>query len=133
MIKDESREYFRALGAHVPVLRKEQGISQAKLSRLLGVSQQSVFAYELGQRRITVLLLAKPAKIFEVPAETLMGMTIPVSPKRRLSAAAIRHVEGLQRLRKTEQRFVKRIIDIFLQRSGPGVSRAPDPKSSRAT
>jgi transcriptional regulator with XRE-family HTH domain len=115
-MKQESRAYFRALGAHVSILRKEQGLTQAELARLLGVSQQTVFAYELGDRRISLFTLVKLAKIFGVPVEALMGMTIPVRPKRRLSPAGIRHAERFQQLSKTEQRFVKRIIDILLER-----------------
>ena len=124
MIKQESRAYFRALGAHVSTLRKEQGLTQAELSRLLGVSQQTVFAYELGDRRVSVLMLVKLAKIFGVSIEELMGMTITVRPKRRLSPAGIRHAERFQQLSKTEQRFVKRIIDVLLERhSAPGARR----------
>lgn len=127
MIKQESRAYFRALGAHISTLRKEQGLTQAELSRLLGVSQQTVFAYELGDRRVSVLTLVKLAKIFGVSIEELAGMTIAVRPKRRLSPAGIRHAERFQQLSKTEQRFVKKIIDVLLERqSGParGASEA---------
>lgn len=46
MIKQESRAYFKALGAHVMTLRKSRGITQAELARAIGVSQQAVFAYE---------------------------------------------------------------------------------------
>ena len=88
VIKQESRAYFRALGAHISVLRKEQGMTQAELARALGVSQQTVFAYELGDRRVSVLILAKLAKVFGVPVEELMGMTkVPRPGHRRLSPA----------------------------------------------
>lgn len=117
MIKQESRAYFRALGAHISTLRKEQGLTQAELSRLLGVSQQTVFAYELGDRRMSVLILVKLAKIFGVSIEELTGMRmIQVRPKHRLSPAGMRHAERFQQLSKTEQRFVKKIIDVLLER-----------------
>lgn len=115
MIRQESRAYFRALGAHISVLRKEQGMTQAELARTLGVSQQTVFAYELGDRRVSVLMLMKLAKIFDVPVEQLMGMIKPQQPtKRRLSPAGVRHAERFQELSKTQQRFVARIIDVLL-------------------
>jgi transcriptional regulator with XRE-family HTH domain len=116
VIKEESRAYFRALGAYVSKLRKEQGLTQAELARLLGVSQQTVFAYELGDRRISVLMLVKLAKIFAVSIEALTGMTLSIRPNRRLSPAGIRHAERFQQLSKTEQRFVTRIIDVLLER-----------------
>src|SRR5688572_17912510 len=118
-IKAESRAYFRALGAHISILRKEQGMTQAELARALGVSQQTVFAYELGDRRVSVLILGKLAKVFGVPVDDLMGLTRSPRPAQRLSPAGVRHAERYQHLSKTEQRFVKKIIDVLLERSAP--------------
>lgn len=120
VIKHESRAYFRALGAHISVLRKEQGMTQAELARALGVSQQTVFAYELGDRRVSVLILGKLAKTFGMPVEDLMGLTRSPRPAhRRLSPAGMRHAERFQQLSKTEQRFVKKIIDVLIERNSP--------------
>lgn len=113
-IKAESRSYFRALGKHIAELRKEIGMTQAELSRALGVSQQTVFAYELGDRRVSVLVLVKLARIFDTSVEELSGMKMPIRTNRRLSPAGVRHAESYQQLSKTEQRFVKRIIDTLL-------------------
>jgi DNA-binding XRE family transcriptional regulator len=64
-LKAESRAYFRSLGKHITELRKEIGMTQAELARALKVSQQTVFAYELGDRRVSVLMLVKLARIFD--------------------------------------------------------------------
>lgn len=88
--------------------------------RALGVSQQTVFAYELGDRRVSVLIVAKLAKVFDMPVEELMGMRKPqVSAKHRLSPAGMRHAERFQQLRKTEQRLVKKIIDLLMEKRAP--------------
>jgi transcriptional regulator with XRE-family HTH domain len=117
-VKQESRAYFRALGAHISVLRKDQGMTQAELARMLGVSQQTVFAYELGDRRVSVLMLIKLAKIFDVPVEQMMGMVKPQQPpNRRISAAGMRHAERFQQLSKKHQRFVAKIIDVLLEQN----------------
>jgi DNA-binding XRE family transcriptional regulator len=118
-LKAESRAYFRAFGAHITTLRKEHGMTQAELSRALGVSQQAMFAYELGDRRVSVLTVIKLARIFELSVEQLAGMTIPVRPPRRLSPAGLRHAERYQMLSKTQQRFVARIIDALLEKNSP--------------
>jgi DNA-binding XRE family transcriptional regulator len=115
MIRQESRAFFRALGKHICKLRKECGMTQAELGRALSVSQQTVFAYELGDRRVSLFMLIKLAKIFQTPVEMLMGMTSPPR-RRRLSPAGIRHAERFAQLSKTEQRFVSRIIDTLLDR-----------------
>jgi transcriptional regulator with XRE-family HTH domain len=114
--KAESRAYFRALGKHITELRKEIGMTQAELARAIKVSQQTVFAYELGDRRVSVLMLVKLARVFDTSVEELSGLKMPIRPKRRTSPAGVRHAERYQRLSKTEQRFVKRIIDILLER-----------------
>jgi len=119
VIHQESRAYFRALGEHISTLRKELGMTQAELARALGVSQQSVFAYELGDRRVSVLIVVKLAKIFEVSVEALIGMSVTVRPRHRLSPAGMRHAERIQQLSKTEQRFVKKIIDLCLGSNSP--------------
>jgi len=120
-IKAEQRTYFRALGEHVTELRKEQGMTQAELACALGVSQQTVFAYELGDRRVSVLIVAKLAKIFGVTVEEMIGMSRIPRPTghRRLSPAGIRHAERYHQLSKTEQRLVKKIIDVLLDQYAP--------------
>lgn len=91
-------------------------------ARALGVSQQTVFAYELGDRRMSVLLVIKLARIFDLSVEQLAGMTVPLRPRRRLSPAGLRHAERYQMLRKTQQRFVARIIDVLLMQNSPQLS-----------
>jgi transcriptional regulator with XRE-family HTH domain len=114
MIKQESRAYFKALGAQVTQMRKARGMTQAELARAIGVSQQAVFAYELGERRISVLVLAKLAKVFAVSVEEMVGLSKPARvPKGRLSLRCVRHAGRLQALSKTQQRFVIRIIDVL--------------------
>ena len=116
-IKTESRAYFRALGKHIEVLRKEIGMTQAELARAIGVSQQTIYAIEIGDRRVSVLMLARLAPIFQISVEELVGMRkVPRPVLRRLSPAGLRHAERYQKLSKTEQRFVKKIIDILLER-----------------
>ena len=115
-MKAESRAYFRALGKHITELRKEIGMTQAELARALKVSQQTVFAYELGDRRVSVLMLVKLARIFDTTVEELSGLKMPIRPKRRLSPAGVRHAESFQQLSRTEQRFVKKIIDTLQER-----------------
>lgn len=100
-------------------------MTQAELARALGVSQQTVFAYELGDRRVNVLMLMKMAKIFDLPVEQLMGMTKPQRQvKRRLSPAGVRHAERFAQLSRTQQRFLTRITDVLLEQRAATVRSA---------
>lgn len=112
-IKKESRTYFAALGKRVTQLRKSRGITQAELARALGVSQQAVFAYEIGDRRISVLILQRLARLFHLNIDQFLGFAPEPVNKRRLSPRAMRHAERLQALSKTQQRFVVRILDVL--------------------
>jgi transcriptional regulator with XRE-family HTH domain len=122
-IKTESREYFRALGKHIALLRKARQLTQAELARAIGVSQQAVFAYELGERRVSILLLAKMSKVFGTSLEDLTELNRPVSgAKGRVSPRAVRHAERLQALPTSQQRFILRILDM-LEDSNRGNAR----------
>lgn len=118
-IRAESKRYFAVLGAHIAQLRKARGMTQAELSRAIGVSQQAVFAYEIGERRTSVLVLTKIANAFGVPVGELIGISKPMSVRNgRLSPRCMRHAERLQSLSKTQQRFVVRIIDTLEAANG---------------
>jgi len=96
-------------------------MTQAELARALGVSQQAVFAYEIGDRRISVLVLERLARLFRLSVDQFLGFVPePSSKKRRLSPRAMRHAERLQALSKTQQRFVLRIIDVLEVANGAG-------------
>ena len=111
-MRTESRRFFASLGANLSLARKSQGFTQAEIARRIGVSQQAVFAYELGERRMSLFLLERLARVFRMPIQELAGWSRPERvPKRRLSPRAMRHAERLQALPKTQQRFVIRIID----------------------
>lgn len=110
-----SRAYFRALGKRITERRKQVDMTQAELARALGVSQQTVFAYELGDRRMNVPRLIQLAALFHIPVEELMDLSnVPRPVKRRLSPAGVRHAEQYLQLKKRDQRFVARIIGTLL-------------------
>ena len=112
-------EFHRALGKRITERRKQIGMTQAELARALKVSQQTLFAYELADRRVSVLMLVKLARIFDTSVEELSGLKMPIRPKRRLSPAGLRHAERYAQLSKTQQRFVARIIETLLAQRAP--------------
>lgn len=116
-IRIDSRAYFAALGKQVAMLRKARKFTQSELARAIGVSPQAVFSYELGDRRISVLVLARIAHVLDVSAEDLIDLARPGCRSGRLSPRAARHAERLQALRRTDQRFIVRLIDLLEDRS----------------
>ena len=47
-LSKEETAFFVQMGARIAQLRKEQGITQTQLAEWLGVSQQTITAYEVG-------------------------------------------------------------------------------------
>lgn len=116
-IKADSREYFRNIGARIAAVRKSHGYTQAELARLLGVSQQAVFAYELGDRRVSLLVASRIARTFSMSIDELSDFNArPKERKGRLSPRAMRHAQRIQGLSKTHQRFLVKILDVLEDR-----------------
>ena len=112
MTQDE-KKFFRDIGARVAELRKEQGLTQEGLAELLGVSQQSVAAYEVGRLRIALSMLPKLAKVLGVSVESLLGED--QKPAKRGPAPKLQlQMERISQLPKTQQRFVMQMLDTVL-------------------
>jgi hypothetical protein len=102
------------LGALYSTFDELAGLESSVRSHLSMLAQK----YELGNRRVNLLALINLAKIFRAPVEQLMGMTEAAHPiKHRLSPAGIRHAERFQQLSKTQQCFVKKIMDVLLEQT----------------
>jgi transcriptional regulator with XRE-family HTH domain len=111
-IKSDSRVYFAALGRRITQLRKSRGYTQAEFARALGVSQQAIFAYELGGR-VSLVIVERIATLYGISVDQVIGRAPErkAPSNRRLSPRAMRHAERLQGLSKTSQRFIVRLID----------------------
>lgn len=71
--------YFRAMGKRILALRRSREMSQGELAHMLGLSQQSVFTIENGERRLRLDLLPVLARAFGVTADELLGLK-PLPP-----------------------------------------------------
>lgn len=113
-IKSDSRPYFRKLGARVAVLRKSRQMTQEELGRAVGMSQPTIYAYELGDRRMSIVTLDRMARTFGVPLDFFrQSGDLKSIRQTRTSPRWVRQASRLQQLTITEQRFVVRIIDML--------------------
>jgi transcriptional regulator with XRE-family HTH domain len=110
------KAFFKALGVRIAEARKALGMTQTQLADELGVSQQVIASYEVGRRRVQVMLLPRLAHTLAVSVEELIGAQ--GQPARRGPAPKLlQQVERIQRLPKSQQRFVMQMIDTALQAS----------------
>lgn len=113
-LSKEERAFFAQLGARIAQLRKEQDITQVQLAELLGVSQQTITAYEVGRRRIQVSALPVIAQALGVSVEALLGEEPKATSKRGRSPKLQQQMDRITRLPKAQQRFVMQVIDSVL-------------------
>lgn len=72
-ISSNERALFVAMGKRITKLRKAHNLTQTQLAEALGVTQQTVQAYEAGSRRIPVSALPMVARTLSVSLMELFG------------------------------------------------------------
>jgi transcriptional regulator with XRE-family HTH domain len=110
-----NRRRFKRIFTLAPLF-KEQGITQVQLAETLGVSQQTITAYETGRRRIQVSSLPVIATALHVPVETLIG-TPARAAKRGPVGRLQQQMDRITQLPRTKQQFVMQVIDSVLTQS----------------
>jgi transcriptional regulator with XRE-family HTH domain len=95
MSKKESKSSKRVppeaktIGANLRKLRKEAGLSQQKLGRVLGVSFQQLQKYETGRNRLPVDRLYTLKHFFDVPYECFLTGLGSLKPAKNLYGHAL--------------------------------------------
>lgn len=117
-ISQDEREFFVELGSRIAQRRKDSHLTQVQLAEALGVSQPTMNAYELGQRRVPVSALPVLAKELGVGLEELLGKSQAATKKRGPAPKLQQQVERLARLPKAQQRVVMQMLDGVLAQAG---------------
>jgi transcriptional regulator with XRE-family HTH domain len=110
-ISKEDRAFFTDLGARIANLRKAQSITQVQLAEALGVSQQTMNAYEMGHRRVPVSALTRLARQLGVAVEELLGEALSATKKRGPAPKLQQQIERIQQLPRTQQKLVMQMLD----------------------
>lgn len=116
-ISDDERAFFIQLGARINRLRKDQGITQVQLAEQLGVSQQTITAYESGNRRVPISNLPRLATLLDTSVEALIGQPATAN-KRGPTPKLMQQLERLHALPKAKQRMVSEVLDSLLAQAG---------------
>jgi transcriptional regulator with XRE-family HTH domain len=117
-ISDDERTFFAGLGERVAQLRKARNITQVQLAESLGVSQQTIQAYEVGRRRVPVSTLRLLAKTLGVSLDELMAEGAHAPRKRGPVSQIQQHLERISLLPKPKQRAVMDVIEAMLAQQG---------------
>ena len=63
-------------------LRKDHGISQQEMAKLLGCSQQCYIDHECGRRKMSINMLIKLSKVYGVSTDYILGLTDNPKPRK---------------------------------------------------
>jgi len=115
-ISSDERQFFLTLGERIASLGKARNITQTQLAEALGVSQQTVHAYEADSRRIPVSALPVVASTLAVSLEVLFGEehTKAACGKRGPVPQRQQQIKAVAQLPKSQQQFVARMLEMPL-------------------
>ncbi len=109
----------KAIGQRLAKIRKEQGVTQVEMAKKLKTTQSVYSRYESGEFRLHGELLILLAKTLGVTPNDILGVTSGGNKKASASEFAIpkrilRRLRGVQDLTKTDQDYLLRTIDAFI-------------------
>jgi transcriptional regulator with XRE-family HTH domain len=117
-ISQDEGDVFVELGSRIAQHRKDSHLTQVQFAETLGVSQPTMSAYELGQRRLLVSALAVQAKLLGASLEEPLGESRAATRKRGPAPKRQQQVERLAQLPKARQRVVMQMLDGVLAQAG---------------
>lgn len=105
------------IGARLAELRREAGLSQAQLARLLGMPQRTLSYYERESPDLPARLVAGISRVLGVPVAQLVKVDDGTRSKRGPKSKLERQLDSVRQLPRGQQQFVSKILDSVLQKA----------------
>ena len=105
-------------GRRLAAARQKKGLTQAQLAERLNTSQKTIDYYERRAINPSLDLIQKVADALEAPVSELVGGN-DKTPRRRPGPASKlqQRFERIKQLPRSEQEFVIKFLDTFLEKS----------------
>jgi transcriptional regulator with XRE-family HTH domain len=107
--------FLKELGARMADARKREGLTQGKMGKMVGVSQQIIADYESGSRQIGVWRLVCVAQALGVEVADLLGGGEQRPRKRGPTPKIQKQLEAVAALPKAKQGFVSEVLTNILK------------------
>lgn len=98
------------IGEHIMLLRKQKGLSQAELGKVIGTSGDVIGRYERDVITPSIDVIVNIADALEVSIDFLVGKT-----KMILDKQAVKRLEDISKLPDDNKSFVLNLIDMALR------------------
>jgi len=109
---------MQKLATRVVKIRKERGITQVELAKLLGVTQPMVSRIERGELRLNGEVIVKLAKLYKVSTDELLGVKPISEPTPSVSRRWLKRLAKIEQLPKRDQDGLIQTIDRYLKADG---------------
>lgn len=90
--------YDRVIGERLKFFRKKRGLTQAALSKLLGISPQQLQKYEIGKNRVSASRIKHISEVLDVPINFLMNDPKETPSEKKYSSIESQEGNGASRL-----------------------------------
>jgi len=84
---DTRRSIQPAVGRRLRASRERRGVSQQRLTDLIGITQAALSNYETGKRDLPLTTFVKLASALDAPLGDLLGLTPRTKPRRAKTAS----------------------------------------------
>jgi transcriptional regulator with XRE-family HTH domain len=98
------------IGEHIMLLRKQKGLSQSELGKVIGTSGDVIGRYERDVITPSIDVIVNVADALEVSIDFLVGKT-----KMVLDKQAVKRLEDISKLPDENKNFVLNLIDMALR------------------
>ena len=102
------------LGKHIATLRKETGLTQMEVAKVLGIPQRTVSFYEREANYLPSNLIEPLAELLGVSVEVLLGIEQDDGEKRGPKSRLARQFEEIQKLPRPKQEFISKLLGEIL-------------------
>ena len=114
LIMENDEQFMRDLGERIRELRKARGLTQNELAERLGVTQALIASYESARRSVPLRKLVQLTEVLGVSIEEVVGQAAPRRRKPGPASQLERKLMELEKLPRSEQQFVIRMLDSAL-------------------
>lgn len=120
--KTNATELQRTIGKRLMELRKERGITQIEMAKLLNVAQSVISDYETGNFRLHGDLIVRITKILKISADVLLGLDKTRDNKesaelQKKHNRIYKRLKEIDKLSVRDQEALIRTIDAFLTKN----------------
>jgi transcriptional regulator with XRE-family HTH domain len=114
--KRRTKRSETTVGQRIAQVRKMRGLSQVELAEKLGIAQPNLSAYERDIYQPGVEFIVRVAKVLEVSADELLGLTKMNKEMPLLTRKLAKRMQKIAGLTRRDQQALLRTIDAFLEK-----------------